>query len=626
MSHLDEDTTPLTADELARIGRASVDQGDCIIPVPKDAGVPKGKLQGREPDRRFAYKNADGKVLGYVLRWDAHNGTDKDIRPATFWRNGSGKGKWQLKIWPGKRPLFGLDQLAAKPDAIVLLVEGEKAAEAVEHGPLADALKWGKVEVIGITWPGGTNAIARADFQPLAGRDVIVLPDHDQAGEKAADALVDELRPLGLKRLRRWRPPEQAPATWDIADPVPDGLDPEALVDAILEAPEVAIPSTGLGEWDAGEVDDEAIPPRGWLLGNVFCRGFVSSLLGDGGVGKTATRYAQLMSLAVGRPLTGEHVFQRCRTLVISLEDDDKELRRRIRAARLHHGVERHELQGWLFVAAPGRGAGKLLTIDKDGRLVTAGLANKIERVIKHRRIDIVSLDPFVKAHAVGENDNNAIDEVVQILTELAGKYHIAVDVPHHISKGQAEPGNANRGRGASAMKDAARLVYTLTPMSPEEGRSFGLDEALRRRLIRMDSGKVNIAPPMAEAKWLRLVGVNLGNATDLYPHGDEVQTVEPWIPPDKWAGLSHHLLNQMLNEIDAGLPDGNRYTAGQNAGARTAWHIIIKHAPDKTEADAKGIIKAWVKSGLLVSYDYENPATRHKVKGLRVENSKRPS
>jgi RecA-family ATPase len=383
----------------------------------------------------------------------------------------------------------------------------------------------------------------------------------------------------------------------------------------------------GLGEWDAGEVDDDNIPPRGWLLGNVFCRGFVSSILGDGGVGKTATRYAQLLSLACGRSLTGEHVFQRSRVMMISLEDEDKELRRRIRAARLHHGVEREELKGWLFVAAPGLKAGKLLTAGKDGQLVTAGLADKIEKIVTERRIDIVSLDPFVKAHAVGENDNNAIDAVVQILTEMAVEHNIAVDVPHHISKGLADPGNANRGRGASAMKDAARLVYTLTPMSPEEGRCFGLDETLRRHLIRMDSGKVNIAPPMTEAKWFRLVGIALGNATEMYPAGDTVQTVEPWTPPDKWEGLSHQVLNQILTDIDAGTPDGGRYSDMRNVTPdRSAWRVIVKHAPTKAEAQAREIIKAWVKAGLLVRDNYENPTTRKTVKGLRVDNTKRPS
>ena len=34
----------------------------------------------------------------------------------------------------------------------------------------------------------------------------------------------------------------------------------------------------GLGEWDAGEVT-VLPPPREWLLGNIFARGFMSSLL-----------------------------------------------------------------------------------------------------------------------------------------------------------------------------------------------------------------------------------------------------------------------------------------------------------------------------------------------------------
>jgi hypothetical protein len=53
-----------------------------------------------------------------------------------------------------------------------------------------------------------------------------------------------------------------------------------------------------LGEIDAGDVVGTP-PPRQWLLGNMFARTFMSSLLADGGVGKTALRVAQLMSLAI---------------------------------------------------------------------------------------------------------------------------------------------------------------------------------------------------------------------------------------------------------------------------------------------------------------------------------------
>jgi hypothetical protein len=119
---------------------------------------------------------------------------------------------------------------------------------------------------------------------------------------------------------------------------------------------------------------------------------------------------------------------------------------------------------------------------------------------------------------------------------------------------------------------------------------------------------------------------VQLGNRTELYPNGDEVQTVEPWTPPDTWSGLNSLLLNQILTDIDTGLPDGNRYTDAPNAVDRAGWRVVIKHAPAKSEADARQIIKAWVKSGLLVPLEYDNPLTRKPVKGLRVDNAKRPS
>ena len=96
--------------------------------------------------------------------------------------------------------------------------------------------------------------------------------------------------------------------------------------------------------WDAGD-DDYNIPPREWLLGNTFCKKFLSSLIADGGVGKTALRIAQIGSLATGRSITGEHVFRRCRALILSFEDDRDELRRRVYAAMLKHGSSRPNLK-----------------------------------------------------------------------------------------------------------------------------------------------------------------------------------------------------------------------------------------------------------------------------------------
>jgi len=380
----------------------------------------------------------------------------------------------------------------------------------------------------------------------------------------------------------------------------------------------------GLREWDFGE-DASLPPPREWLLGTTFCRTFLSSLLAAGGVGKTALRYAQFLSLATGRNLTGEHVHLRCRVLVISLEDDENELKRRMLALMKYHGISHDDVKGWLFVSAPGRSAGKLLEADPVTRRTMVGtLAANIEAAIARRKPDLVSLDPFVKSHSAEENNNTVIDEVAQILTDLGSKHNIGADAPHHVSKGAADPGNADKGRGASAMVDAARLVKTLTPMNTAEAKAFGIREEDRRQFIRVDNGKVNLARSGGVAQRFELIGVPLDNGTELYPNGDTIQVVRPWSPPEVWADLSNATLNQILDKIDAGLPDGERYTDGAAAKARAAWRIVVD-TTNKTEGQAKEMIKAWIKSGTLERREYHSETERKDFQGLWVNAANRP-
>jgi hypothetical protein len=378
------------------------------------------------------------------------------------------------------------------------------------------------------------------------------------------------------------------------------------------------------GEWDAGD-DDAPIPPRGWLLGQTFCRRFLSSLIGDGGVGKTALRVAQLLSLAIGRPLTGEHVFRRCRVLLVSLEDDRDELRRRVKAAMLHHGIKQEDVRGYLFLAAS---AGLKLLERAEGSERKGKLEQLLRDVIDRRKIDVVSLDPFVKTHGLEENDNAAMDRVCGLLTKIAIELDIAIDVPHHVSKGQgaAMAGDANRGRGASAFKDAGRLVYTLTPMSKDERDLFGIGEAEARLLVRCDNAKVNIAPPADKARWFRLVGVKLGNQTDDYPNGDEVQTVEPWTPPDMWKDITSTVANEILDRIDNGNEEGQRFSGDTRAGEkRAAWRVVIARVPKLTETQSRKVIASWLTNGVLETRPYHDPATRREENGLFINDAKRP-
>jgi hypothetical protein len=393
--------------------------------------------------------------------------------------------------------------------------------------------------------------------------------------------------------------------------------------------PQPAKTAAELGIWDAGARTLKP-PPRGWLLGNQFCRGFLSSLDASGGTGKTALRTLQMLALATTRELTGEHVFRRSRVLAVSFEDGQEEQERRMLAAQLHHEILPDDIRGWLYCWTP-RGI-KLAELGKEGAPVRGKLEKMLRDVVTELKIDLVSLDPFIKLHSLGENDNNAMDFVSDLLVQIAIDCQVAVDAPHHTKKGVQTAGDADAGRGAGAKRDAGRLGYTLTKMSEQEAKDFGVPVEQCRLYVRLDSGKVNIAPPSSGATWFKLVGVQLGNGNDTYPAGDNVQTVERWHPPETWSGVSSVQLNAVLTDIAAGLSDdqgnatGRRYTEGNKTTARSAWPVVQRHCPDRTEAQCREIIRTWLKNEVLVMEEYDDPETRKPAKGLLVCDAKRPS
>jgi hypothetical protein len=182
----------------------------------------------------------------------------------------------------------------------------------------------------------------------------------------------------------------------------------------------------------------------------------------------------------------------------------------------MHYGISQSDVKGWLILASITGKERKLATA-KNGEVHRAQLADRLEKTIIRREIDAVVLDPFIKSHGVSENDNAEIDQVAAILAQIAIEHDCAVDAPHHTNKLPTDPGNANSARGASSFKDAGRLTLHAAPMTPDEAQTFGVPEEERRRLVRVDSGKVNTVPASTSAKWFQLVSVNIGNGTTQY-------------------------------------------------------------------------------------------------------------
>jgi hypothetical protein len=53
---------------------------------------------------------------------------------------------------------------------------------------------------------------------------------------------------------------------------------------------------------------------------------------------------------------------------------------------------------------------------------------------------------------------------------------------------------------------------------------------------------------------------------------------------------------------------------------------MVQRHCPDRTEAQCREIIRTWIKNGVLVSDDYQDPIEHKTRKCLRVIDGKRPS
>jgi hypothetical protein len=76
------------------------------------------------PIARWTYRNLTGQVLGYVSRFDLPDG-GKVFLPLTLWRSVRGL-RWFWKALPVPRPLYGLDQLTARPEAPVLICRAKE--------------------------------------------------------------------------------------------------------------------------------------------------------------------------------------------------------------------------------------------------------------------------------------------------------------------------------------------------------------------------------------------------------------------------------------------------------------------------------------------------------------------
>lgn len=213
--------------------------------IPRLIDVNPGLCDSFNEVSRHDYRDKQGYLLFCVLRLEPKDGGSKQIRPLSygFDQNNPSKKYWKtIGYQTEKKAIYGLEKLNLNPSAPVLIVEGEKTADAATK-------MFEKEGVVVISWLGGTGSVDKVDWSHLQGKNVTIWPDNDTAGFTASNSICSHLRKIGVSSLKQVDIKvleKNFPKKWDLADELPNGVTKSIVRDLWLSAQEKCVPLESL--------------------------------------------------------------------------------------------------------------------------------------------------------------------------------------------------------------------------------------------------------------------------------------------------------------------------------------------------------------------------------------------
>lgn len=412
------------------------------IPSPQE---PKPKSKLGPIVATYDYHDATGSLAFQVTRHD----------PKTFLqRIPNGGGGWIWKSHPQPRPIYRLPHVnTVSAGAFVFVVEGEKDTDRLANEGL-----------VATTIAGGAEKAHTADLMPLHGRDVVILPDNDDAGRDHARQLTGLLD--GEAASLRVVELEGLPAKGDVSDWLDAGHDAEELVrlaeEAELWAPTTSNDGEQFDPSDAPEpelIELSTITPTSvsWLWPGRIAEGKLTLVAGDPGLGKSflTIDLASRVSTGTGWPDFPGRRIDAGDVVLLSAEDSPADtIVPRLMAA----GADLNRVK--LLKGVIRRKGDASLRDEFD---LTADLDVLRRALSKCDRPRLVIVDP-VSAY-LGRTDSHVNAEVRRALAplgELAEELGVAIVAVSHLNKGSG--GNAvYRVTGSLAFTAAARAVFVVT-------------------------------------------------------------------------------------------------------------------------------------------------------------------
>lgn len=400
---------------------------------------------GFEPGALHVYTDESGEPLFWRIRLKHPETGEKWIRPMR--RNGHGFEPGEPAFDEGK-PIYRLHEIAGNPDAPVFVVEGESSADALA-----------KLGVLATT-SGGAGSAAAADWSPLAGRDVLVWPDFDEAGQQYGADVAARLRALGcdvrvIDVSALGLQPKGDAVDWLVAHPGATGADVLAL--SVVEAEGEPPPML------ARRLADVQAEPVRWLWPGRIARGKVTVLAGHPGLGKSQLCASLAAVITTGGLWPVDRARAEAGTVaILSAEDDAADtLKPRLLAAGAD--VRRvHVLDAVRCLGRDGNPAGRTFDLATD----VAALAGMLERL---GDVAMLVIDP-VTAYlgGVDSHRNAEVRGLLAPLSDMAARLGVAVVCVTHLNKGGGADALA-RVTGSLAFVAAARAAWIVAkdPQDP---------------------------------------------------------------------------------------------------------------------------------------------------------------
>jgi hypothetical protein len=369
-----------------------------------------------------------------------------------------------------------------------------------------------------------------------------------------------------------------------------------------------ADPALWIDDGDWAEAD---IPCRPWVVPGYALRGSVTLVTGPPSAMKSSVMLAWAVAIALHREFGRFQPLAAGKVIIYNVEDDMHEQRRRLSAALRQFGAAPVDIQQKIIRVGPST-IGTLVQREAAGEISFTGTMTAIVELIKMHKPSVLIVDPLAELHTAEENDNTALRAVIAEFRKIAVLYNLAVVILHHTRKGSGQAaGDPESARGASSIIGAVRVAVTLTGMTEDDAKAFGMptDPAARSHYVRMDDAKSNYAP-LRSAQWFEKLAIELDN-------GDTVAAAVPWIPPQAKVA-THTELAALASAIELGAPGGEPWSPKLSDEPRSV-RALLKQFEFFGDAQKAVMARLQAECG-VVTGRYHAPS-RHWVAGLHVAN-----